>query len=125
MGEVQKAYNAYAGIVQREADDANEAAQRLRNGPLAIPKDLEWRHFIKDNKHFVDPRLPVRKVNSVSYPGKYEAGASEVRAGMLERKSKYLKSYSPGWSVDYLIFLRYTINNIFQVCPINNTSPRI
>lgn len=99
MGEIQKAYNAYAGIIKREADEAYEAVERLRTGPLAIPKDFEWNAFVDNNDHFVDPRLPVRRVENITYPGKDDAAASEVKAGMLERKSKYLKSYTPGWYV--------------------------
>ncbi|KAK4695999.1 hypothetical protein P7C71_g1842, partial [Lecanoromycetidae sp. Uapishka_2] len=99
MGEIQKAYNAYAGIIKREADEAYEAVEGLRIGPLTIPKDYEWNAFVDKNEHFVDPRLPVRRVENITYPGKDEAAASEVKAGMLERKSKYLKSYTPGWYV--------------------------
>lgn len=99
MGEIQKAYGAYAGIIKREADDAYTAVERLREGPLAISKDFEWNAFVHNNEHFVDPKLPVRKVDNISYPGKDDPAASEVKAGMLERKSKYLKSYTPGWCV--------------------------
>ncbi|KAL9099982.1 MAG: hypothetical protein Q9163_004591 [Psora crenata] len=99
MGEIQKAYNAYAGIIKREADEAYETVENLRTGPLALLKDYEWNSFVDGNEHFVDPRLPVRNVESITYPGKDDPAASEVRAGMLERKSKYLKSYTPGWYV--------------------------
>ena len=97
MGEIQKAYNAYAGILKREGDEAYETVERLRGGPLAISKDHEWNAFVDNNDNFVDPRLPVRKVENISYPGKDNASTTEVKAGMLERKSKYLKSYTPGW----------------------------
>lgn len=97
MGEIQKAYSAYAGIIKREADEAYETVERLRSGPLAVSKDFEWNAFVYNNEHFVDPRLPVRRVENITYPNKNDAAASEVKAGMLERKSKYLKSYTPGW----------------------------
>lgn len=97
VGEIQKAYNAYAGILRREADEAYDAAERLRNGPIALRKDLEWDAFVDKNEHFVDPRLPIRKAERINYPGKDATAAAEVRSGMLERKSKYLKSYTPGW----------------------------
>ena len=97
VGEIQKAYNAYAGIIKREGDDAYEAVERLRGGPLAITKDTEWNAFVHDNENFVDPKLPVRKVENINYAGKEDPAATEVKAGMLERKSKYLKSYTPGW----------------------------
>ncbi|KAL9025056.1 MAG: hypothetical protein Q9196_006054 [Gyalolechia fulgens] len=99
VGEIQKAYNAFAGILKREADEAYDTVDRLRNGAVAMPKDREWDAFVENNEHFVDPRLPVRRVQNIRYPGKDHAAASEVRSGMLERKSKYLKSYTPGWYV--------------------------
>lgn len=97
VGEIQKAYNAYAGILNREADEAYEAVEKLRTGPIAMPRDREWDAFVDNNEHFVDPKLPVRRVENITYPGKDNPAASEVKSGMLERKSKYLKSYTPGW----------------------------
>ncbi|KAL8915563.1 MAG: hypothetical protein Q9171_000128 [Xanthocarpia ochracea] len=99
VGEIQKAYNALAGVLKREADEAYDTVERLRSGPVAMAKDREWDAFVENNEHFVDPRLPVRRVENVTYPGKDHPAASEVRSGMLERKSKYLKSYTPGWYV--------------------------
>ena len=99
MGEIQKAYNALAGILKREGDDAYTALDSLRSGPIAMPKDAEWKSFVQHDSHFVDPNLPVRRVEDIEYPGKHHPAAAEVRAGMLERKSKYLKSYTPGWYV--------------------------
>lgn len=96
---MQKAYNAFANIITREADEAYEAVEKLKAGPIAMPKDHEWKSFVHGNEHFVDPRLPVRRVESIYYPGKENPAASEIRSGMLERKSKYLKSYTPGWLV--------------------------
>ncbi|KAI9729088.1 MAG: hypothetical protein M1828_000173 [Chrysothrix sp. TS-e1954] len=99
VGEIQKAYNAYAGILKREVDSASETVESLRAGPIAMPKDHEWTHFAENDPHFVNPNLPLRKVDHITYPGKLDPAASEIRAGMLERKSKYLKSYTPGWYV--------------------------
>ena len=101
VGEIQKAYNAYAGILKRDADEAYEAVETLRKGPIAMAKDHEWNSFVSNNENFVDPALPVRDSDLIQYPGKDEPAAAEVRAGMLERKSKYLKSYTPGWYVSF------------------------
>lgn len=125
MGEIQKAYSAYAGIIKREADEAYTAVEKLREGPLAISKDSEWNAFVHDNAHFVDPKLPVRKVNNISYPGKDDPAASEVKAGMLERKSKYLKSYTPGWYVYPSLTARKFPTNYSKVCPVRYTSSRV
>ncbi|TVY42340.1 Phosphatidylinositol 4,5-bisphosphate-binding protein [Lachnellula subtilissima] len=81
VGEIQKSYNAYAGILRREADGAYNTVEELRTGPIAMPKDHEWNEFVQNDEHFIDPRLP------------------DIREGLMERKSKYLKSYTPGWYV--------------------------
>ena len=97
VGEIQKAFNAIAGILRREGDDAYTAVEALRAGPITMQKDYEWNQFVGSDPHFIDPALPLRRVQDVTYPGREHPAAAEIRAGMLERKSKYLKSYSPGW----------------------------
>ncbi|TVY91220.1 Phosphatidylinositol 4,5-bisphosphate-binding protein [Lachnellula willkommii] len=99
VGEIQKSYNAYAGILRREADGAYNTVEELRTGPIAMPKDHEWNEFVQNDEHFIDPRLPVRSAQSIHYPGRDNYLAQAVREGLMERKSKYLKSYTPGWYV--------------------------
>lgn len=97
VGEIQKAYNAYAGILKRESDAAYAAIDDLRIKPISMPKDREWIHFVRNDDHFVDPDMPVRSAEQIHYPGQDHVSAQEIRAGLLERKSKYLKSYTAGW----------------------------
>jgi len=97
VGEIQKAYLTYAKILKMEADGAYSTIERLRTGPIAMPKDQEWAAFVKQDDRFVDPSIPVRSVEHVHYPGQRHPSCQEVRAGLLERKSKYLKSYTAGW----------------------------
>ncbi|KAJ5972056.1 uncharacterized protein N7479_001974 [Penicillium vulpinum] len=99
VSEIQKAYNAYASILRREANEALDTVEKLQAGPISMPQDHEWNQFVSDTDELVDPRIPLRDVESITYPGKDHPAAAEVRAGMLERKSKYLKSYTPGWYV--------------------------
>ncbi|KAI1190391.1 hypothetical protein F5B17DRAFT_87327 [Nemania serpens] len=99
VGEIQKSYNAYAGILKREADAGYNAANDLRSGPVSMPKDREWVHFIQKDSQFVDPEIPIRTVDHIHYPGQDHFACQEIRAGLLERKSKYLKSYTAGWYV--------------------------
>lgn len=99
MGEIQKAFNALAGILKREGDEAYSTVELLRTGPISMPKDAEWLQFVTRDPSFVDPSMPLRRIEDIHYPGKDSPAAAEVRAGMLERKSKYLKSYTPGWYV--------------------------
>ncbi|CAG8957783.1 hypothetical protein HYFRA_00000121 [Hymenoscyphus fraxineus] len=99
VGEIQKSYNAYAGILKREADSAYDAIEELRTGPISMPKDHEWQEFVEADEHFVDPKIPVREAHNIHYPGRDNYLAQAIREGLLERKSKYLKSYTPGWYV--------------------------
>ncbi|KAI5284534.1 hypothetical protein KEM54_001264 [Ascosphaera aggregata] len=99
VGEIQKAYDSYANILKRDAELALETANRLQNGPISLPKDYEWNAFVLSNENLVDPDLPVREVVNITYPGKNHPATKEIRSGILERKSKYLKSYTPGWYV--------------------------
>ncbi|KAI1181007.1 hypothetical protein F4777DRAFT_573660 [Nemania sp. FL0916] len=99
VGEIQKSYNAYAGILKREADAGYNAVDDLRSGPIAMPKDREWINFIQTDSQFVDPDVPIRTVDHIHYPGQDHFACQEIRAGLLERKSKYLKSYTAGWYV--------------------------
>lgn len=97
VGEIQKSYNAYAGILKREADAAYYAIDELRVGPIAMPKDHEWASFVKEDDRFVDPNIAIRSSQYIHYPGKGHHACQEIRAGLLERKTKYLKSYTAGW----------------------------
>ncbi|RDW60420.1 SLM1 family PH domain-containing protein [Aspergillus mulundensis] len=99
VSEIQKAYNAYAGIMKREAEQTLDTVDKLRAGPISMPHDHEWNSFVANTDEMVDPRIRIRDVDSITYPGKEHPAAAEVRSGMLERKSKYLKSYAPGWYV--------------------------
>ncbi|KAL7620028.1 phosphatidylinositol 4,5-bisphosphate-binding protein [Parahypoxylon ruwenzoriense] len=99
VGEIQKSYNAYVGIIKREADAAYNAIDELRAGPITMPKDHEWISFIQRDSQFVDPEVPMRSAEHIHYPGRDHFACQEIRAGLLERKSKYLKSYTAGWYV--------------------------
>ncbi|KAF2743691.1 hypothetical protein M011DRAFT_471236 [Sporormia fimetaria CBS 119925] len=99
VGEIQRAYNTLASIFKREADEMYSTVERLREGPVGMPKDREWNQFVLKDPHFVNPNIPMRRLEDIEYPGKHHPATAEVRAGMLERKSKYLKSYTPGWYV--------------------------
>ncbi|KAI0431265.1 hypothetical protein F5Y09DRAFT_199822 [Xylaria sp. FL1042] len=99
VGEIQKSYNAYAGILKREVDAGYNTVDDLRAGPIAMSKDREWISFIQRDSQFVDPETPIRTVEHIHYPGQDHFACQEIRAGLLERKSKYLKSYTAGWYV--------------------------
>ena len=84
-------------ILKREADEAISTMEELRLGPISMPKDHEWSFFVQKDDQFVDPEVPIRAAEHIQYPGRDHVASQEIRAGLLERKSKYLKSYSAGW----------------------------
>lgn len=101
VGEIQKSFIAYSNILRREAEITNYTYEELLEGPIAMPKDHEWNHFIKETDNFVDPIVPMRSPQNIKYPGRDDELVQEIRSGLLERKSKYLKSYTAGWYIHY------------------------
>jgi hypothetical protein len=99
VGEIQKAFDIHTKILKRETEGLDNLVDSLQSEFINMPKDKEWNSFIASDASLVDPNLPLRKFEDIIYPGKSHPAAAEVRAGMLERKSKYLKSYTPGWYV--------------------------
>ncbi|RKF83637.1 Phosphatidylinositol 4,5-bisphosphate-binding protein SLM1 [Golovinomyces cichoracearum] len=99
VGEIQKSYLAYATILRREAEIAKDTFENLHNGPIFMPKDQEWSHFLKESEDFVDPEVPIRQSKNIKYLGMDDELVQEVRVGVLERKSKHLNSYTTGWYV--------------------------
>ncbi|KAF3920731.1 hypothetical protein AA313_de0207434 [Arthrobotrys entomopaga] len=99
VSEIQKSFESYMNILRMEGADLTDTAERLQTRTINLPADYEWSSFVERDPGFVDPRIPVRSFDTVEYPGWNHAAAVEVRVGLLERKSKYLKSYTPGWYV--------------------------
>ncbi|KAF3918387.1 hypothetical protein ABW20_dc0102100 [Dactylellina cionopaga] len=99
VAEIQKAFESHMNILRMQGADLTDTAERLQTRTINLPPDHEWSSFVERDPDFVDPRMPVRSFDTVEYPGWNHAAAVEVRAGLLERKSKYLKSYTPGWYV--------------------------
>lgn len=95
--------------MKRDADNAYEAHEKLKEGPLAMSKDHEWDEFVTHSSQMVDPRVPLREAKSITYDGKNHPAAIEVKSGMLERKSKYLKNYTPGWLVGLPNLLNHSL----------------
>lgn len=54
---------------------------------------------MEHDANMIDPSIPLRSFEEIEYPGHKHPSILEIRSGMMERKSKYLKSFSPGWYV--------------------------
>lgn len=99
MGEIQKSYNVYVGILAKEGRELIDVSERLTASVLHLPPDYEWNAFVERDSKIVDPKEKIRSFEEIEYPGCHHPAALEVKAGTLERKSKYLKSFTAAWYV--------------------------
>ena len=99
VAEVQKAFATYTQIIRRESQQCLIAAEKINQSILQLPQDKEWTDFVRRDPNLVDPEIPVRTFEDIEYPGFNHPAAAEVRSGQLERRTKYLKSYTAGWYV--------------------------
>lgn len=98
--EVQSALSIFGKLVGAEAANIQDLlAGKILNGYASSDPVLEWDSFIQRDANFVDPDLSLRNIQDLSYPNMHSSLAYEIRSGYLERRSKYLKSYSRAWYV--------------------------
>ncbi|KAK9366780.1 hypothetical protein V1509DRAFT_628515 [Lipomyces kononenkoae] len=97
--EIQQAFDIYCGLLNREGQDTLDFAHNLTINLVGLPPAKEWDEFVRRDPNFVDPTIPVRKLENISYPGRDSTGTNPIRAGPLERRTKYLKSYTSAWYV--------------------------
>lgn len=94
---VRDAFMQYQEMLSAEATATSEFAARIGRTGVYLPVDKEWDAFIADTKDMVDPSIPVRTFRDIDYPGTNQV--TLIRSGRLERKSKYLKSYSSAFYI--------------------------
>ncbi|ODV83621.1 hypothetical protein CANARDRAFT_184706, partial [[Candida] arabinofermentans NRRL YB-2248] len=99
--EIQTALTVYAKLLGQQAQNVfDNLISKLDSGLLTKDPAFEWESFIsKDSKDFIDLNLPMRHFSEVQYNYQNDALSFDIRSGYLERKSKFLKSYSKGWYV--------------------------
>ncbi|KAA8916969.1 hypothetical protein TRICI_000867 [Trichomonascus ciferrii] len=97
--EVQQALAVYGKLLGVQGKNLTEISNKIMTGYVAKDAAFEWDAFVKRDPNFVNPSLKSRTLNDVVYPHQNSVLASEIRSGYLERRSKYLKSYSRAWYV--------------------------
>lgn len=102
ISEIKKAFEIYIRLIKREGEYQLDFAERLTTSTLQLPTDHEWSAFIERDPNVGGSSVPLRTLNGIEYPGYQHPAALEVRAGSMERKSTYLKSYTSGWYVSQL-----------------------
>jgi BAR-like domain/PH domain len=92
---IRDAFAVYQEMLTLEANSLSEFAAQIGRTVVDLPVDNEWEAFIASTKEVVDPRIPIRTIRDIDYPGAHQI--TLIREGRLERKSKYLKSYSSAY----------------------------
>lgn len=97
--EIQAALSAFGKLVGLEAEPLDALSKAVLSGFPTKEPTVEWQHFLEKEKSFAHPDTKPRDISALAYPGQSSNIASQVRSGYLERRSKYLKSYSKAWYV--------------------------
>ncbi|CAI4050174.1 phosphatidylinositol 4,5-bisphosphate-binding protein SKDI_14G2750 [Saccharomyces kudriavzevii IFO 1802] len=99
--EIQNGLSSYARIIGKEAQLVFDLViSKLDSTILNENVNFEWDSFIQRNiSSFVPPNLPKRKFKDISYSNQNDPFTMGVKSGFLEKRSKFLKSYSRGYYV--------------------------
>lgn len=72
---------------------------KLDSGFFNVDPQFEWDNFISRDPNFLLPNLPMRTFKEIVYKYQFDPLTYEIKSGFLERRSKFLKSYSKGYYV--------------------------
>lgn len=100
MMEIQNALTSYAKVLGQEAQIVFDVLiSKLDTGFFNKDPVFEWENFVAKDPNFIDPNLPMRRVKDIVYKNQNDPFTYEIKSGILERRSKFLKSYSRGFYV--------------------------
>lgn len=98
--EIQNGLTIYARLLGEEAQLVFDILiSKLDNGFFNKDPQFEWENFITRDPNFIVPNLPMRKMKEIVYKHQFNPLIYEIKSGVLERRSKFLKSYSKGFYV--------------------------
>lgn len=98
--EIQNALTIYARLLGEEAQLVFDCLlSKMEVGFFNKDPQFEWENFILRDPNFIVPNLPMRKMKEIVYKNQNDPLTYEIRSGVLERRSKFLKSYSRGYYV--------------------------
>ncbi|SCU90994.1 LAMI_0E04346g1_1 [Lachancea mirantina] len=98
--EIQNALTIYARLLGQNAQVVFDVLiSKLDLGFFNKSPTFEWDSFISNDENFISPTLPMRHARDIKYKHQNDTMIYEVKSGILERRSKFLKSYSRGYYV--------------------------
>ncbi|KAG0688193.1 mitotic spindle checkpoint protein Bub3 [Pichia californica] len=114
--EIQNCISTYTDLIDSELKVVKDnLIQPFKEGFIKNDPTIDWDYFIKNDnkknflpinaKNTLDKVKRVRKNSDINYPYRNNAISSCIYSGFLDRKSKYLKSYSKFYYVLTINFL--------------------
>ncbi|KAG5361362.1 Phosphatidylinositol 4,5-bisphosphate-binding protein [Yarrowia sp. C11] len=98
--EIQQALDHFAQLNSAAATALQQLVDKfVVDGFVAREPAYEWTAFVASDPNFVDTATPSRALDEIEYPYRGDPLTCELRSGQLERRSKYLKSYSRAFYV--------------------------
>ncbi|RDW41999.1 hypothetical protein B0I73DRAFT_37753 [Yarrowia lipolytica] len=98
--EIQQALDHFAQLNSAAATALQQLVDKfVVDGFVAREPAAEWTAFVSTDPNFVDTATPSRSIDEIEYPYRGDPLTCELRSGQLERRSKYLKSYSRAFYV--------------------------
>ncbi|SCV05418.1 LANO_0H07052g1_1 [Lachancea nothofagi CBS 11611] len=96
--EIQNALTIYARLLGQNAQVVFDClVSKLEVGFFNKEPVFEWDNFIAKDANFIPPNVPNRRMKDIVYKYQDDPLTYEVKSGFLERRSKFLKSYSKGF----------------------------
>ncbi|SCU88499.1 LADA_0E10528g1_1 [Lachancea dasiensis] len=96
--EIQNALTIYARLMGQNAQAVFDILiSKLDEGFFNKEPVFEWDNFVAKDSNFIEPNLPVRSMRDIVYKYQDDPLTYEIKSGYLERRSKFLKSYSKGF----------------------------
>lgn len=100
MMEIQNTLTIYARLLGQESQLVFDTLiTKLDSGFFSKDPVFEWENFVAKDSNFIDPNLPMRRIKEIVYKNQNDPFTYEIKSGVLERRSKFLKSYSRGFYV--------------------------
>ena len=95
---MQSGMGSFMQIIIRQVEHSKSMYGDMVATSQRVPLDFEWNRFVKrNNEVLIDPSIPPRTVSNLGFPNQDHPGTVPLIAGSLEKKSKVLKRYEPGY----------------------------
>lgn len=97
---LQNGLSQFNQIVSQQAEQTRSLYGDMVSTAQRVPSDFEWNGFVKrNNAVLIDPSVPARSIDNISFPNQGHKSTKPLIAGALERKSNLLKKYEASYWV--------------------------